>query len=166
MPNKFVRPELSRIEFHKNHPALFDNTPLPSFDARGFVNNLEDITLKVNSYQELSDRIVDGIGTFIWPLDWFSLVVYEPKSQTPVLVPNQNSRVFPLKDFELGKQNTILDFSVKNRKILYIPDCRFERRDYFYYLKVPEERTSSKPKETSAKTEKLNVEVFVKSYER
>jgi len=164
--NKFVAPGLSRIEFKKNHPGLFDRTPVPPFNVLGFENNLEDITLKVNDYHTLSDRVADAIGTFIWPPEWFNLIVFDPKAaEKHVIIPGQMFPSLPLKGLGFDRRGSILDHSTKERRLIYIPDARFEGRDYFYYIRVPEDLDKQELQATTAKSENINVEPFIRTFE-
>ena len=165
--NKFIAPGLSRIEFKNAHQGLFDNAPIPSFDAMGFEKNLENITASVNDYKELSDRIADAVGTFIWQPEWFNLVVFDPRSAaSKVIMPCKMMPSLPIKDLGFDKPGSILDHSAKERRLIYLPDARFEGRDYFYYLKVPEDIDKQELQATEAKKENIDTELFSKTYDR
>ena len=165
--NKFVAPGLSRIKFKNAHQGLLDRTPIPPFDAEGFVNNLVDITTKVNNHQELSDRIAEAVSTFIWPPDFFNLVIFDPQSAgSKVIIPSNVILPLPIKDLGFDRQGCILDRWASERRLIYIPDARFERRDYFYFIRVPEEIDNNELKVTNARSEKINTGLFTRANDK
>jgi len=165
--NEFIAPGLSRIEFKNAHQGLFDSAPIPSFDAAGFEKNLENITASVNDYKELSDRIADAIGTFIWQPEWFNLVVFDPRAAgSKVIMPCKMMPSLPIKDLGFDRPGSILDHSAKERRLIYLPDARFEGRDYFYYIRVPEDLDKQELQMTEAKKENIDTELFSKTYDR
>jgi hypothetical protein len=165
--NQFIAPGLSRIEFKNAHQGLFDRAPIPTFDAMGFEKNLENITASVNDYKELSDRIADAIGTFIWQPEWFSLAVFDPRSAgSKVIMPCKMLPALPIKDLGFDRPGSILDHSAKERRLIYLPDARFEGRDSFYYIRVPEDLNKNELQATDAKTENIDTDLFARTYDK
>lgn len=159
--NKLVAPGLSRIQFKNAHQGLLHRTPIPPFDSEGFDNNLIDMTLKVNNHQELSERIAEAISTFIWPPDFFNLFILDPQSvASKVILPSNAIPQLPIKELDFDKERCILDRWAKERRLIYLPDARFERRDYFYFIRVPEEIDKNECMVTNAKSEMINTRIF------
>lgn len=159
IPNKFIAPGLSRMELRD--VGLFDNPAIPKFDAKGFEKNLENILNTVNDHRELTDRIADAVGTFIWRPDWTAMVVMHPLTGKEILVPGRKFPSLDQKDIDLARPNSVIDYALRNRHLVYVPNYRFDISVPFYYIQVPEALDEGILRPTSAQRENINVTPFI-----
>jgi hypothetical protein len=124
--NRFVDAGSSRRDFAADHKDFMNHAPIPKFDVRGFERSLEDM-LTVKDPQSLTDRAWDAVSTFIWPADWFSLAYKQNGTQVFTKVSTPYAKPHPLIEAGIEEPGHFVDRAIKGKKIIYVPDARFEK---------------------------------------